>query len=570
MVVRFVMVKPKTALSETYIQDLLDRLKIQPNVVKDFSIFENVERHWKAVITSLDDSKLFIEFSVNTYSGVKQLIVKIEPRKISNDFDKNLFDVKIHLKDLIRSEWEDCVWLEDEQSTAIAEELYGEIYMVENSLRQFINMVMVRTFGTSWWDNYIPQKIKDKYDSRHVAYKRTAESFKNVSDHLISIDTDDLIDIMTHVLKKWQPQHDKEIEKALEKTNLGEKELNQIIDKLRKQLVAEINLWDKIFKKYFGDGFIEAWTEFSKNRNHVAHNKLLDLSAYEKIKKSIVVVASAVEAARNKFESEHLSEEELEEIHAEFAQYEEEERELAKQREIDFMEEEAGVRIKDGEAIFEEFNEPISNFITSIGDSIYFRNDIDVNTEELVRNEATQEIISVESKINDSTLKVISHLDIDDSSGQTSTVRLSLVVDGNEISTCELSYDNGEAEWNEEQGYFLPLVYNELHIEELEEFEKEVLDKFEEIFPNLISEVESRKYEVVKNGGAEPVAEFPCEECGESLVSIDDSLCEVGKCVNCGHENSLEECQRCEQLYNPNAEGRNGFCDSCYDYVNRD
>ncbi|QCT01474.1 hypothetical protein E6C60_0753 [Paenibacillus algicola] len=560
----------KGEITDKYVHELLERLKVEPNVVKDCSIFENNERHWKAVITTLDDSKLFTEFSMYTYSGVKQFTVKLEPQKVSNEFDKNLYDLKIHLKDVVRSEWEDCVWLEDEQSTAFAEELYGEIYRTENSLRQFINMVMVRTFGTSWWDNYIPQKLKDKYDSRHVAYKRIAESFKNVSDHLISIDTDDLIDLMTHVLKKWEPQHDKEIEKALEKTNLGQKELNQIIDKLRKQLVAEINLWDKIFEKYFGDGFVETWIEFSKNRNHVAHNKLLDLSAHEKIKKSIAIVASTIYSAKNKFELEHLSEEELEEIHAEFAEYEEEESELARQREIEFMEEEAGVKIKDEDAIFEEFNEHISNFVTSIADSIYFRNDINVKTEDLNRSEVTQGIILIESKINDSSLKVVTNIDIDDSAGQTSIVSLSLIVDGNEISTCELSYDNGDAKWNDDLGYYLPLVNNKLHIDYLGDFEKEILEKFEETFPNLVLEVESRKYEVVKNGGAEPVADFHCEECDEPLVSIDESLCDVGKCVNCGYEHSLEECLRCEQLYNSNVEGQNNFCDSCYEYLDRE
>ncbi|MCS0791557.1 hypothetical protein NX021_25940 [Cytobacillus firmus] len=569
--IEFVMVDPKDEISVEYIEDLVGKLNQEQDIVKSCEIYETTPFGEKIKLESQNSSRLyFIQTEVYTYNNSKQLFISIVPQVVDKEFDKDLYDLKFHLKNTLRKEWEECIWLNDKQSSSYAKELYAEIHELENQLRQFINIVMIRNFGVHWWEKYTTRKIQDKYKARFSSYKRVAQSYANVSDRLLSIDTDDLLDIMTHKINKFNPENDYVVTNLLESLKeTGDistvaAEYKKVVEKLRKEFVVETDLWDSLFGKYLSEDFIKEWDDFSKNRNHVAHNKLLDYNAYKTIKKNITTVTNLLSLAETKFKETSLSDEEKEII----LEIEEERKAELEMLEFERMESEAGIRILDSSSICDIFEEKVSGYIEAIKDSIYFRNDLETETYSY-SEETDNELLSVQSKLNDKKIVITSSSDIDGESGGESTVTLKLLIDDEVVDTCDIYYTNGEAELVEDQHYYLPKKYNEFSEGSIEDFIDQVESQVAETFPNLVEVVDKARREAIRDGGKYPVAGSECEECSEEYICIDDSICEIGTCVNCGHFNDIQKCDRCDEYYNPEVEGNSSFCQGCVDYIDK-
>jgi hypothetical protein len=334
-----------------------------------------------------------------------------------------------------------------------------------------------------------------------------------------------------------------------------------VFDKLKRECEVETDLWQSLFSKYFPEKFIEDWKDFCKNRNHVAHNKLLDLNAHKVITKSIEVVDNTLAIAEKKFNESSLSDEEREIL----LEIEEERRVEIEMLEFERMESEAGITILDTSQIFDIFDEYVTNFIEGIKDSIYFRNDLETETSDFTEGDK-QELLSTYSKITENKLNIKTALFLNEESGEESTVTLELYINDELIETSDMTYTNGGAEYDDENGYYLPTAYNEFNDGNIDEFASTISIKIEECLPNLVEEVDMAKSNFAMDGGLYPVAESNCDECGEQYICIDESICEIGTCVNCGYMNQLEECERCENLYNPSSEGNDTFCQECVTY----
>ncbi|RFB42570.1 hypothetical protein [Bacillus sp. dmp10] len=571
--IRFVMVKPKKELPMDYLKDKSSSLS-ELLLVQNCNIYEKAERVAKLkIVTKKSTDLYFTEMKLKTYSGIQHLFVDIEPQKIhTNDIDLNLHELKIQIKNKLRKDWEECVWLEDEQSTSISEELYGKIYRVENKLRQFINMKMIRKNGVEWWENYSPSYLNEKYKKRQKDYKMAAESFKNVSDRLLSIDTDDLLKIMTYQIKKLKIQDFTTLEVMLEGIKENGEAVNlvqnykAIVNEMKKNMDVKEDLWEGIFKEYFPENFIEEWERFCKNRNHVAHNKLLDLSALDKINENIRNVEGYLEEAKKEFDKE-LSEEELsEEEENETLEYINGEKRKKELHELYIMEQEAGISILNANMIFDKFEEVINQFIEDIDDTYYFRNDIEITKNKMSIAESEQDLLNISSKINDDILEVKSKLNIEEVQQGESEVLLKLIINGKMIEECSLKYINGGAEFQKDLGYYLPTSYNEFSQKGFEEFVEHISEFIEDYFPNLKEEMEIEMYIAAKDGGNNPVADFSCEECGEEYVCTNDDICEIGTCVNCGAKHEISTCERCEVTYNQNIDGGEYICQNCLEH----
>ncbi|KAB2458719.1 hypothetical protein F8161_19645 [Bacillus cereus] len=567
--IRFVMVKPKKELPMDYLKDKSSSLS-ELLLVENCNIYEKVERVAKLkIVTKKSTDLYFTEMKLKTYSGIQHLFVDIEPQKIhTNDIDLNLHELKIQIKNKLRKDWEECVWLEDEQSTSISEELYGKIYRVENKLRQFINMKMIRKNGVEWWENYSPSYLNEKYKKRQKDYKMAAESFKNVSDRLLSIDTDDLLKIMTYQIKKLKIQDFTTLEVMLEGIKENGEAVNlvqnykAIVNEMKKNMDVKEDLWEGIFKEYFPENFIEEWERFCKNRNHVAHNKLLDLSALDKINENIRNVEGYLEEAKKEFDKE-LSEEELsEEEENETLEYINGEKRKKELHELYIMEQEAGISILNANMIFDKFEEVINQFIEDIDDTYYFRNDIEITKNKMSIAESEQDLLNISSKINDDILEVKSKLNIEEVQQGESEVLLKLIINGKMIEECSLKYINGGAEFQKDLGYYLPTSYNEFSQKGFEEFVEHISEFIEDYFPNLKEEMEIEMYIAAKDGGNNPVADFSCEE----YVCTNDDICEIGTCVNCGAKHEISTCERCEVTYNQNIDGGEYICQNCLEH----
>ncbi len=571
--IKFVLVNPTEDIPEDYVKKLVDDLNLDQSIIKSCEIYETTPFGEKIKLESkIAGSFYFIETEMYTHNNSKQLFFSIVPQVIDEEFDKDLYDLKFYIKNSLRKDWEECIWLNDEQSSNYAKELYADIHELENQLRQFINIVMIRTFGVNWWDKYTTRKIQDKYKARVSSYKRVAQSYANVSDRLLSIDTDDLLDIMTHKIKKFSPKDDYIVTNLLESLReTGDistvaSEYKKIIEKLKKECDVEIDVWNSLFGKYLSEDFIQAWKDFGKNRNHVAHNKLLDHHAYTTIKKSIKEVSDLLSTASQKFKETSLSDEE----EAFILEFEEERKAKLEMLELERMESEAGIRIMDSSSIYDTFEENVSDYIETIKDSIYFRNDLETETNSIPSSgDGDHDLLEIYSHINENKLVITSRLFIDEESGGESNLTLKLLSNGELVETCELTYTNGEAQLSDDHTYYLPTKYNKFSEGSIKEFIDQVDLQIGESFPNLVEVVDRAKYEAMRNGGRDPVSDSSCEECDEEYICIDETIIEIGTCVNCGCINEIRECDRCGEYYNPEIEGNSSYCQGCLDYMDK-
>jgi len=564
------MVDPKVDIYGNYLVDILVRLPELQDSIKSCEIYGASSFGEKLKLETENGRLYFIDTEIYTYNNSKHLFISINPQEKKRNSDKDLYEIKFIIKNVLRKDWQECIWLKDEQSSSFAKELYADIHELENLLRQFINIVMIRNFGVNWWDKYTPQKIKDKYKARFSTFKRVAQSYADVNDQLLSIDTEDLLEIMTLKIKKFAPEKNHLVTSLLEAL----KETGDIstvaagykkfIEKLKNECEVEIDLWDSLFGKYFSNTFINEWRDLSKNRNHVAHNKLIDLNAYKVIKRSIKEVENSLAIAEENFNNASFSDEEIELLQA---IEEEREAELAMLKQ-DRIESEAGISILDSTSIYEIFEENVSVYMESISDSIYFRNDLECEIYDIPFEVGIDnELLSISSKITLNSLVIDGEFFINEESGAESVLSLKLLSNGELIQTCTLSYTNGDAELAEDQSYYIPVTSNKFSGGLISKFLEEVETQIEDLFPNLVAEVEAAKYESAKNGGNCPVATINCEECGEEYISIDESICEVGTCVKCGHINNIRQCDHCEEYYNPDIDGNSYLCQNCLDYI---
>lgn len=127
---------------------------------------------------------------------------------------------------------------------------------------------------------------------------------------------------------------------------------------------------------------------------------------------------------------------------------------------------------------------------------------------------------------------------------------------------------NGEVEFDEEQGYYLPISEDGIIASDIENFVETIIDFIKTELESLKDYIESIRYETVKDGGELPVASgVYCDECCEEYICIDDNLAEVGTCLNYGAYNEISECERCGQFFNDYDDDEVKPCDNCKEQI---
>ncbi|GJM72666.1 hypothetical protein HMSSN036_48820 [Paenibacillus macerans] len=119
--IEFVMIKPKVEINDQYFTALIDTIKEK---YPDTSVYEsNLDRR-KFKISGENTLLYFGELWVQTYQGEVHLFFKLQPQAKDKTFDSTLHDMKFLFKDILLKNWEECIWLIDEQSDLLAAELY--------------------------------------------------------------------------------------------------------------------------------------------------------------------------------------------------------------------------------------------------------------------------------------------------------------------------------------------------------------------------------------------------------------------------------------------------------------
>lgn len=562
--VTFAMIDVKKPIGniETYLENICEQLKNKGLVSKlvldlnSTSLLKKIADDIYEFDFLYKSIEFVVKFSYEEYDNISHLTIAISSQSYKVDLkDKYLERLKFSLKELLKDDWKRILWLYDFEAAFLSRNLYPNIYYVENQLRQFINEVMNKVYGIEWWENLISSELIDKYKSRLVGYKRLVSGFKNIDDKLLSIDVADLNKIIHLKIFKWNPEYDAVIE-SYATGKSSSKNMDILLSKLKHQLELQVDVWDKYFSEFLPNDFDDLFKKFCTDRNHVAHNKLLDRQAYNSIDFTINRLKDGLESAMELASASLLSD-----------QIQKKEREhLITIAEKERQETDSGVSVLNPKEIVDEFDSALIEIYGEVEDALRFRQDIEVLEYYGLESKDHQlTLFEVKYKITKKQIKVSYELEINDEPGMSSYLNFKLI---NEIEECigdmKLEYINGKAEWDDESSTYMPISENTLSGQE--DVIEKMINYIDEYFENLREKVDSEMYFYIKDGGKSPCADIPCEECFEEYICIDKNIAPIGVCLNCGAKNDIKECQRCGKAFI----GNGAFCDNCEDYTEKE
>ena len=504
-----------------------------------------------------------IEIGFSTYENNYELMVSIQSDNYIICLENDYLDrLKIVVKNFIKTKHKTVFWLYDSESEFLATKLYPRIFKVENLARKFITLVMNRKFGIHWW-KLVSLKIQEKHKSRFVGYKAIIDNFKDVDERLMSIDTGDLLDILSNKVMKWESSEENIME--LTQPNLHLENLAKI---LQRQQVVYSDWWQTIFSPLLPESFLNDFNIFELNRNHIAHNKLIDKSAYNNILHSIDVVQEALLRGIQKMSSELKSEEVRKEEEFELELLLQEE--LMSDRILELKESESGVTTRNSNQILALFNDKLSQVYDSIEESFRFSEYLNFSdyTELKICN-SNSVVFEIENKIDGYVISFEANTDINDYEGSQSFLYLGYKKDGSpsieEIG--RVSYTYGVVEFDEFQGTYMPVQMDGISEYDLSRLGKRLIDLINTEFTDYKEIVESSKYSIIKDGGSDPILDLLCEECGEEWICVDENITDLGKCLNCGEINEVTECERCGRYdFGSPCDDEPFLCDDCWNY----
>ena len=562
--VKFIAVGEKQVISDyhEYVDRILIELRKQ-GYIGEYKVETEVADCPSRICISTYEEDCIVDlfFEFNTFKNVKQLMIDIKSDNYEVDINKSyLEDLKLDIKKIIVKDWDKLVWLFDADAYILSSDLYSCFYVTENKIRRFINEFMVKTFGINWWDILSDQAIKNKYESRYVGYKTVVPGFNNVDDHLFSIDVGDLYKMLTMKIMSWSPVYDTDIEALLVGRTEGKESL--IVEKIKKQLIVKDDFWENYFKLYFDSEFSESFRQFELNRNHIAHNKILDRAAYNVIRRSIEKIDKYFDNALIEL---YRNEKSFEPIQGALLKY--------KDLLIETKQNDSGIEIRDNSRIIALFKDVLLETSIDITDALRFREDISINTMDIDYNNLGGALFSARSKVTNQQLDFFYSMKINDEEGSESTLTITGTPNfssHNEFSV-DITYINGAVEYNDEQGYYMPIANDGILKADLDNYLDKVVDFINVELESLKECVDSISYERVKDGGTLPIADgVYCDECEAEYICIDEDVAEVGICLNCGAHYKISVCERCGQYFIDYEDIEIKICDQCKAYYDRE
>jgi len=195
----FKLLEEKTGRKKSRIYQLINNVRKMYN----FTISREVAAYLLAAEVGIDISKYLSEEelkeirSLTSPKIVKGILAKKETRKIASPYIKGKLPVidPFLPNNLIR----------DAQEMA---KIYPILYLFENSVRNFIRIILSSKYGQDWWKNKIPNKIKKKVKKRMEAEKKNRWHGRRGAHEIFYTDIDDLFSIISinwEDFKKYLP-----------------------------------------------------------------------------------------------------------------------------------------------------------------------------------------------------------------------------------------------------------------------------------------------------------------------------------------------------------------------------
>ncbi len=515
-----------------------------------------------------DDAKYAVSFTISTYEKKTARITVTMTAPETETYDLKLEKLKITLKDKLIPDWQVCTWLVDEQAAKLCREAYEHAFIIENNLRAFASKVLIHFLGVAWIKRAGMEKWAESVKNLKDKFTQRVPEFDNINTDFLSMTLETLAAIMFtgEIYNEEVVLGRQEYAKLQEIASKG-KNAEGMANYLKCQRKVYKNIWDDLFVPYIDDpeNFKKVTHDFIEDRNHVAHSKVLSLSAYQVVEKEFSDLDALIQKADTKFDEEEASKELLYTWDAEQEEQETPEDERAYYR--DRVAEEAGIDILDENRIEDWFDETLHENLYS---EIYQHYHLDVCYEisDFVSPSEDELLFTVSCPVDEDgnlRIDVYSESVIDDDLGGDSICYLTAKKgDGEIVCKAEISIHNGNGSEGD-NGLMEADEDTEYNDSELDRFREELITAIDELNP-YPAEAEAIAHR--SKGVDRVIADLACEQCGKFGVSIDEEFLPVGKCCYCGWENELVKCERCGELISVNLI-ENGFCPACFTYVEK-
>ncbi len=419
---------------------------------------------------SYKDVEYTVIFQMDTYEWNRQFTVKIgysqirvgipvpQMREKVAGYDHFLEKLKINIKNALIRDWYKCVWIKDNQSLELSREVYSDIYMAENELRAFISRIMIEHFGIDWHDRPEFYKLKASIEENAVIIKRNVPNFNNIDVNLYTVTLEKLMDTVMTDIYSDAMQDSPEMQNLIKERIFATTQLDKMksaLDFLKNRYVKKYNIWEKFFKPLIADSvkWEELLTSFIANRNHVAHNKLLDYMSKETMLSDTREFRRFIREAVIKFDEENCSEEVEETLQAIADQ-----REYEQEARMEIIESESGVKIRDKKEILKLFQDTVDEIYTDAVNKVYFDEGIEVLGECQLQDSVDEQLLFSITGKSSKKLEIYGVIDIDDSEGTASAMQIRVYSADENIVNGDIGYMNGEAEYSPEQTSYMPVV----------------------------------------------------------------------------------------------------------------
>ena len=487
----------------------------------------------------LSESQYRVSFTIDTYGDSKaRLKVKIEQIEPREEYDMLLEQLKIAIKDRLIRDWNRCIWMTDEQSEALCTMIYPIVFETENEMRALVNKVLIHDIGVDWIKKIGMEKYDLSYENLVGDFRRISPQYEGVDDTFFSM----TLETMMEIIKKGKIYDENVTISSADWKTLNDKKKKSgdaVLGYIQAKRKVNVDIWKDIFEKYF-DFELSVITDFIKNRNHIAHNKLLNWISMQKIKQNVELLKSYIESADQKFEESDLSEELYMTIDAQ----QESEREAEEERDWEEnylryrIQGETGVEILTIDGVIEKFNELLDKLYTEIYDELYFNPCFSISQQYAIDEETNDQILfKVQSNaVKESEIEVVVSLWLDGNMNSDSSAIISCRKTNekdNYLFKAEIRYHNGSGY----EDYDLGGVYldseSELDDSELNDFKKELIVYTEEELNPMIKQLA-----VYNKANKKPVSDETCYECDKKGISVMRDFYPEGFCCFCGTDNS--------------------------------
>lgn len=494
------------------------------------------------ILVSPDEAEYTVAFEIDTYNEkVARLEVRVSAPE-TESYDQRLEGLKVALKIILIPDWRICTWLVDEQAAKLCKEAYEKAFIIENNLRAFASKVLIHFLGDGWLRRAGLEKQAEFVKELAKKFTQRVRDFDDINTDFLSMTLETLVSIIFEgvVYKDVVVLSRQEYDQVIRLCDNAKSPCN-IADFLKKRRPVEKKIWNDIFVPFISDtdAFKVNVHAFIEDRNHVAHSKVLSWNAYQVMLKDFQNMVLVLLQANTKFEREETSEELLHTWDA--MEQEELEPEYEKEYYRERLDRETGMEILDEDEIEDWFEEVMHNLYSDV----YQRYHLDAGFEVSDFDCASygEESFTVSCPVDEKlVISISAEYSIDDDLGGDGTCYIVAIGPEKQvICKAEARFHNGHGSEGEDE--FMEADENtEYDAPELAEFTEDLIAAIDELNP-YPTKLDDLAYEY--KGSEQFVADFPCEQCGKFMVSVNEEFLPVGRCGYCGYEHELDTCIRC-------------------------